>query len=163
MDHVLAALADPERQRLYARIVLGQLPPREVEEVRRPLARLVQAGLVRRAEDGSLYADPGVFRRPPPPEAAPDVPRALVGFFAGGRLTAIPVRRSVRQELLVHLTAKYLAPGRTYTEQEVNEAFAEVHEDTAALRRYCVCEGLLVRERDGSRYRLAEASDRSAA
>lgn len=27
MDQLLAALADPERQRLYARIVLDQLPP----------------------------------------------------------------------------------------------------------------------------------------
>ncbi|AJE86339.1 MULTISPECIES: DUF2087 domain-containing protein [Streptomyces] len=158
MDHLLAALADPERQRLYARIVLGQLAPREVEQVRRPLARLLQSGLVQRQEDGSLTADPEVFRRARPAEPRPEVPRALVGFFARGRLTAIPVRPAVRHELLVHLTAKYFAADRSYTEREINEAFAEVHDDTAALRRHCVIEGLLVRERDGSRYRLAEAA-----
>ncbi|WP_425428545.1 DUF2087 domain-containing protein [Streptomyces yerevanensis] len=161
MDQLLAALADPERQKLYARIVLDQLPPREQDSalMRKHLGRLVAAGLVERTADGSLRADPAVFRRARPveEEAHPGVPRRLVGFFAQGRLTAIPVRPAVRRELLTHLTGTLFETERSYSEREVNEAFRTVHDDTSALRRYCVENGLLVRERDGSVYRVAAA------
>nr|WP_238431602.1 DUF2087 domain-containing protein [Streptomyces cavernae] len=85
------------------------------------------------------------------------MPRRLVGFFAQGRLTSIPVRPVVRRELLVHLTGTLFDADRSYTEREINEAFRTVHDDTSALRRYCVETGLLIRERDGSSYRRAEA------
>lgn len=160
MDQLLAALADPERQRLYARIVLDQLPPGEQDSavVRKHLGRLIAAGLVERMADGSLRADPAVFRRARSVEEAhPGVPRRLVGFFAQGRLTAIPVRPAVRRELLAHLTGTLFESERGYSEAEVNAAFRTVHDDTSALRRYCVENGLLVRERDGSVYRVAAA------
>ncbi|MEU6662757.1 DUF2087 domain-containing protein [Streptomyces sp. NPDC046821] len=157
MDQLMSALADPERLKLYARIVLDELPPREEDSpaVRKHLGRLVSSGLVERRADGSLSADPTVFRRERPAEIHPAVPRRLTGFFARGRLTAIPVRSSVRHELLVHLTGTLFDAERTYTEGEVNEAFHTVHDDSSALRRYCVSDGLLVRERDGSSYRRA--------
>ncbi|WP_055543929.1 DUF2087 domain-containing protein [Streptomyces kanamyceticus] len=87
------------------------------------------------------------------------MPRRLTGFFAHGRLTAIPVRPVVRHELLVHLTDTLFDTDRSYSEREINDAFRTVHDDTAALRRYCVTDGLLVRERDGGSYRrvLADA------
>nr|WP_229864871.1 DUF2087 domain-containing protein [Streptomyces spinoverrucosus] len=85
------------------------------------------------------------------------MPRRLTGFFAQGRLTSIPVRPVVRRELLEHLTETLFTADRSYTEREVNEAFRTVHDDTSALRRYCVENGLLVRERDGSSYRRATA------
>nr|WP_223832525.1 DUF2087 domain-containing protein [Streptomyces venezuelae] len=103
-----------------------------------------------------MRADPAVFRRSPDPVDAhdrPTVPRRLTGFFAHGRLTAIPVRPVVRHELLVHLTDTLFDADRTYSEGEINDAFRTVHDDTAALRRYCVTDGLLVREQDGSSYR----------
>ncbi|MFE0176411.1 DUF2087 domain-containing protein [Streptomyces sp. NPDC059002] len=158
MDQLLAALADPERLRLYARIVLDELPPREEDSpvARKHLGRLLSNGLVERLPDGSLRADPAVFRRAPDPVDAyahPTVPRRLTGFFSHGRLTAIPVRPVVRHELLVHLTDTLFDADRSYSEREVNEAFRTVHDDTAALRRHCVTDGLLVRERDGSAYR----------
>ncbi|MFI9615854.1 DUF2087 domain-containing protein [Streptomyces sp. NPDC052023] len=158
MDQLLAALADQDRLKLYARIVLEDLPPREEDSpaARRHLGRLISAGLVERLPDGSLKADPAVFRRARPAEPAQTgVPRRLTGFFAHGRLTSIPVRPVVRRELLEHLTQTLFADGRSYTEREVNEAFRTVHDDTSALRRYCVENGLLVRERDGSSYRRA--------
>ncbi|QQC88698.1 DUF2087 domain-containing protein [Streptomyces alfalfae] len=158
MDQLHAALADPERLRLYARIVLDDLPPREADSAaaRKHLGRLLAAGLVERRPDGSLRADPGVFRRVPGPvDTHPGVPRRLTGFFSHGRLTAIPVRPVVRHELLVHLTDTLFDPDRVYSEGEVNDAFRTVHDDTAALRRYCVVAGLLVREQDGSSYRRA--------
>ncbi|MEU6993654.1 DUF2087 domain-containing protein [Streptomyces sp. NPDC046465] len=88
-------------------------------------------------------------------DAHPTVPRRLTGFFAHGRLTAIPVRPVVRHELLVHLTDSLFDTGRSYSEREVNDAFGTVHDDSAALRRYCVSDGLLEREEDGSSYRRA--------
>ncbi|MFC9908318.1 DUF2087 domain-containing protein [Streptomyces sp. NPDC059862] len=160
MDQLLAALADPERLQLYARIVLQDLPPREEDApaVRKHLGRLISAGLVERRPDGSLTADASVFRRARPAEPAADgVPRRLTGFFSRGRLTSIPVRPVVRRELLEHLTETLFAAERSYTEREVNEAFRTVHDDTSALRRYCVENGLLVRERDGSSYRRVTA------
>lgn len=157
MDQLMSALADPERLRLYARIVLDELPPREADSpaARRHLGKLIGAGLVERLDDGSLRAGPEVFRRARPPEpATTGVPRHLTGFFARGRLTTIPVRASVRHDLLVHLTGTLFDTDRTYSEREINAALGTVHDDTAALRRYCVNDGLLVREKDGSDYRV---------
>ncbi|MFJ9086305.1 DUF2087 domain-containing protein [Streptomyces sp. NPDC102384] len=71
-------------------------------------------------------------------------------------MTAIPVRPAVRHELLAHLTGTLFDAERTYSEREVNEALRTVHDDTAALRRYCVTDGLLVRENDGSDYRVPQ-------
>ncbi|MER5180679.1 DUF2087 domain-containing protein [Streptomyces sp. NPDC002896] len=81
----------------------------------------------------------------------------MTGFFAQGRLTTIPVRPVVRRELLAHLTETLFAADRSYTEREINDAFRTVHDDTSALRRYCVENGLLARERDGSSYRRVAA------
>ncbi|MEV5609163.1 DUF2087 domain-containing protein [Streptomyces sp. NPDC052225] len=68
----------------------------------------------------------------------------------------MPVRPAVRHELLVHLTDTLFAADRTYSEREVNEALLTVHDDSAALRRYCVIDGLLVREKDGTDYRVPQ-------
>lgn len=158
MDQLMSALADPERLRLYARIVLDDLPPREADSpvARKHLGKLIGAGLVERLDDGSLRAGPEVFRHHRTPEPTTGVPRHLTGFFSRGRLTAIPVRPAVRHELLVHLTGTLFDAERTYSEREVNEALRTVHDDTAALRRYCVTDGLLVRENDGSDYRVPQ-------
>ncbi|MFI7007856.1 DUF2087 domain-containing protein [Streptomyces sp. NPDC050145] len=158
VDHLMSALADPERLKLYARIVLDDLPPSEADSptARRHLGKLLAAGLVERLDDGALRAGPEVFRRARTAESATGVPRHLAGFFARGRLTAIPVRPTVRHDLLVHLTDTLFEADRTYSETEVNEALRTVHDDTAALRRYCVIDGLLVRAKDGSDYRVPQ-------
>ncbi|MER5503272.1 MULTISPECIES: DUF2087 domain-containing protein [unclassified Streptomyces] len=74
-------------------------------------------------------------------------------LFSHGRLTAIPRKAARREQLLVHLGETLFERDRTYTEREVNEALLTVHEDCAALRRYLVVAGLLVRSRDGGSYR----------
>ncbi|MEV7612071.1 DUF2087 domain-containing protein [Streptomyces sp. NPDC089799] len=76
-------------------------------------------------------------------------------FAADGRLKAIPRKPARRAQLLAHLTETLFAPERAYTEAEVNDAIRTVHEDSAALRRYLVIAGHLVRTRDGSSYRRA--------
>ncbi|MFE9247433.1 DUF2087 domain-containing protein [Streptomyces sp. NPDC007088] len=152
---MMSALADPERLRLFARIVLGE---QESAPAQKQLGRLVKAGLVHRLADGSLAVDPAAFRRESASAPAPEwLPRRLAGFFARGRLVTVPVRLSVREDLLRHLAGALFTEGRDYTEREVNEAFARYYADTSALRRYCVGFGLLSREKDGSVYRLCTA------
>ncbi|MEU9126509.1 DUF2087 domain-containing protein [Kitasatospora sp. NPDC048540] len=87
--------------------------------------------------------------RPQRPEPA----GAVAALFSRGRLTAIPRRAARREQLLAHLTETLFEPGRSYTEQEVNEALRTVHDDCSALRRYLVEDGRLERPRDGSSYR----------
>ncbi|MGW1192889.1 DUF2087 domain-containing protein [Streptomyces sp. NPDC002559] len=74
-------------------------------------------------------------------------------LFSHGRLTAIPRKAARREQLLVHLGETLFERDRTHTEREVNEALLTVHEDCAALRRYMVVAGLLVRSRDGGSHR----------
>ncbi|MFD7862060.1 DUF2087 domain-containing protein [Streptomyces sp. NPDC059783] len=82
--------------------------------------------------------------------------RGVADLFSHGRLTAIPRRAARRQQLLDHLAETLFAPGRTYSEREVNDALLTVHEDCAALRRYLIIGGQLSRTKDGVSYRRAE-------
>ena len=79
----------------------------------------------------------------------------VTALFSRGRLTAIPRKTARREQLLRHLAETLFAPGRVYTEREVNEALRTVHDDCSSLRRYLVTAGLLVRPADGSSYRRA--------
>lgn len=164
MQQLLSALADPERLRLYAKVVLAgdggsPLDAGDAPRVHKQLGRLVAAGLVARQPDGGFTARADVFqdalRGDEPVETDESLPPRLTGFFRHGRLVSIPVRPAVRRELLEHLTGTRFEPDRDYSEAEVNEAFRTVHEDCSALRRYCVIDGLLTRTRDGSVYRRA--------
>ncbi|NBM18217.1 DUF2087 domain-containing protein [Streptomyces sp. GC420] len=74
-------------------------------------------------------------------------------LFSKGRLTAVPRKAARREQLLAHLARTLFEPGRSYTEQEVNDALRAVHDDCAALRRYLVVAGLLARTKDGGSYR----------
>lgn len=76
-------------------------------------------------------------------------------FTAAGRLAVIPRKPARREQLLVHLAQTLFATDRDYTESEVNGLLRTVHEDCAALRRYLVIAGHLIRTRDGSGYRRA--------
>ncbi|WP_223291212.1 DUF2087 domain-containing protein [Streptomyces avicenniae] len=78
--------------------------------------------------------------------------RDVSALFASGRLIAIPRRTARREQLLRHLADTLFEPGRTYTEREVNDVIRTVHDDTAALRRYLVDDGLLTRSPDGTAY-----------
>ncbi|MER6501612.1 DUF2087 domain-containing protein [Streptomyces sp. NPDC001455] len=79
--------------------------------------------------------------------------RQVESLFSHGRLTTIPRRTARREQLLTHLAERFFERDRSYTEREVDAALSTVHEDCAALRRYLVVAGLLVRPRDGSSYR----------
>jgi hypothetical protein len=66
-------------------------------------------------------------------------------YLRAGQLSAVPKKRLPRLILLDEL-AQLFAPGRHYSELEVNDLLRPVHADCAALRRYLVDEGFLDRE-----------------
>lgn len=77
-----------------------------------------------------------------------------------GRITQLPRKRRERLELLIYLSQKF-APDAVYTEKQVNQICDQWHTfgDYFMLRRELVDNGLLGREKDGSRYwRNAEAA-----
>ena len=167
---LLGLLADPDRLRVVAALVLGARTPAEVAaragvEVARAgkaLARLTSGGLVE--QEGSNHrlvverfreAFESLDRSPPPPAQfgrGPDADRVLRAFVRDGRLTSIPAVHSKRRVVLDYVAGLF-EPGKVYPEPEVNRRLAEVHPDFAALRRYLVDEEFLER-REGFYWRV---------
>jgi hypothetical protein len=161
---VLAALADDDRIRVAAAVVLGNtgsdavaaavgLPKRRVLEA---LTRLEAAGVVRRDDAGDWHFDIELLReiaRDARPRDAPDdvgdvdreTAAVLRTFLRGGRLTQIPTQRTKRLVVLDHI-CRVFDIGVRYSEKEVNTFLRAFHPDTAALRRYLVDEGFLSRD-----------------
>ena len=124
--------------------------------VGRALGRLVTAGLVVSSPAGTLHVSAEAFQqaartaltRPSSSEHddQPDgVRKVLCNFVVDGRITQIPSAVGKRRVLLDWLAQEF-EPGRRYSEQMVNLILGRRHQDTAALRRYLVDEGLLDRE-----------------
>jgi hypothetical protein len=162
---LVGLLADDDRRRAFAALVLGATTIDAVKAdtgmatraVARAVQRLVDAGLVIRADDGTLYLLGEAFalaaraeaERAPRSEehdAEPEsVARVLRVFVRNGRLTSIPTVHAKRLVVLDWLVQRF-EPGRHYPERTVNHMLSEAHPDTAALRRYLVDEGLLARD-----------------
>ncbi len=77
-----------------------------------------------------------------------------------GRIKELPQKHKTRVAVLEYLSEKF-EPGRDYTEQEVNAVCSQWHTfgDYFLLRRELVDNGLLCRERNGSRYWVAKPDD----
>jgi hypothetical protein len=73
-----------------------------------------------------------------------EVAKVMAAFVRGGRIVAIPAKRSKRLVLL-DMLAQEFEPGRRYSEAMVNLILGRWHPDTAAWRRYLVDEGFLDR------------------
>ena len=162
---IVGLLADDDRRRVVAALVLGASTVGEVKAatglsarvVGRALARLVDGELVERATDGTHLLLGEAFRRAavavadagPAPDPTGDAPedaaKVLRTFFRGGRLTSIPTSHAKRLIILDRL-AQDLDPGVRYSERQVNALLRPFHEDVAALRRYLVDDGFLDRE-----------------
>jgi hypothetical protein len=162
---LVGLLADEDRRRVFATLVLGAT---DVNEIRarsgldtratvKALQRLVDTGLVVRGDDGihhllgeafAVAARADAARAPRSTEhadAPEDVGRVLRAFVRDGRLLSIPAVHSKRVVVLDWLVQRF-EPGRRYSENMVNLVIGQVHPDTAALRRYLVDEGMLDRE-----------------
>ncbi len=170
---LLALLAEPDRLKALAAVVLGAETIPEVAERAGLPPRAAARALNRLAAGGLLDGDAGkgyrvrsetlrAAARRPASEPAGDDPalgdgpeaEVLRRFVRGGRLLSIPVARAKRLLVLDHLAGLF-EPGRRYPEAEVNEALRAYHPDYATLRRYLVDEGFLDRadetEASGSR------------
>jgi len=174
--NVAAALADEDRLRLFARVLLAtppglgmpdlvDLPRSSPRAVAQQVAKLVSAGLLVRAADGWLTARAELFRvvlraldeqdRTAPPDAGVD--RAVDALFQRGRLVNMPVKPDLRHRLLERLVTDF-EPGTTYTELEVRDILQARYNDHATLRRYLVDDGLMHRDSRGAYWRPVVSS-----
>jgi hypothetical protein len=166
-ETVVGLLAEPDRLRVFAALVLGARTAADVgraanldqRAVGRALRRLEDGGLVDRTGDeyvpmSELFKQ---IARTAAPSATPQdhgyadqrVEAVLRAFIRDGRLTGLPAQAGRRQMLFEHI-AQSFEPGRTYSEAEVNTILRAWTEggasDHVTLRRYLVDAGLLSRE-----------------
>lgn len=161
---LVGLLADDDRRRVFAALVLGarstgavaQVTELPVARTGKALSRLVDAGLVEQLPTGVLVLDGAAFQdaaraaaaaRPADPgrlDGPPEAAKVLRAFVRDGRLVSIPAARSKRLVLLDRM-AQDFEPGTRYTEKMVNLMLGRWYADTASLRRYLVDEGFLDR------------------
>jgi DNA-binding HxlR family transcriptional regulator len=164
------ALADPARLRILGLLAERPLAGHELAgrldlsppTISHHMRRLVAARLVDVVPDAqsriySLRTDAireistSVLNQRAAPESEEEN-AVLRAFFDGPRLRQIPASRKKRVVVLRRLLERF-APGRDYTEAEVNEMLREAHNDVATLRRELVDYGFMARDR--GIYRLA--------
>lgn len=161
----MGLLADDDRRRVIAALVLGASDTDGVREAAgldaraagKALQRLIDTGLVVRGDDGTLHLLGEAFalaaraeaEREPRSVEHDDEPaeraRVLRAFVRDGRLVSIPAVHAKRMIVLDWLAQRF-EPGRRYSEQMVNLILGQVHADTASLRRYMVDADILSRE-----------------
>jgi hypothetical protein len=156
---LVALLAEPDRLKALAAVVLGAETLAEVAErsglepraAARALSRLVAGGLLDggagkgyRVRADTLRA--AAIPTPTEVEASAEGPEAEVlrRFLRNGRLLAMPAAHGRRLIVLDHLAGLF-EPGRRYPEPEVNDILRRYHPDYAMLRRYLVDDGFLDR------------------
>jgi hypothetical protein len=71
--------------------------------------------------------------------------KVVRAFLRDGRLVSIPAKPAKRELLLPVILDHCFPEDRDYEEREVNMRLALLHPDVAALRRYLVDGGLMVR------------------
>jgi hypothetical protein len=81
-----------------------------------------------------------------------DPPEQLRPFIRGGKITALPAKRT-RRLLLLDRVAQAFEPGRRYPESAVDEILKSVFDDHCALRRHLVDESFLSRTPAGTYWR----------
>lgn len=164
---LVGLLAEPERLRVFAALVLGSRTPSELaaatslaqRAVGRALQRLETGGLVSCDQSGCTV-DVAVFKqvaRDSAEQALPEdhgyadehIESTVRTFVRSGRLLRLPAQQSRRRVVLRHIV-QVLQPGIRYAEKEIDvvlRAHCDGGEvDHVALRRYLVVEGLLARD-----------------
>src|SRR5215212_5266616 len=82
----------------------------------------------------------------PPLRRLTDREKVVRSFLRGDRLVSIPARTGKRDLLLPVILDRCFPEDRDYEEKEVNMRLALLHPDVAALRRYLVDGGLMIRD-----------------
>lgn len=167
---LLRTLLDPDRLAVVGAIArtprttaeLTKLTGVAERDVRRTLAPLVQASLVRRegaCDVPDAYVIDAVMwsgmaqqlPQAPPVDArigfgmTEDERQVLARFFVGEHLPSLPSQRTKRLVVLERLALEF-EPGERYPEAEVNRRLQRFNDDHSTLRRALVDEGLLDRE-----------------
>ena len=167
---ILAQLAAPPRLAAFAELVrrgkegatlaeLAYALDVPVQQAGEACARLTGAGLATGTGNGIYRADLGavraavaaVDRMQPITPLLGEYPH-LRGFFAHGRLTALPPTMSDRYQQIGELFARFLALDGLYGEDEINRRLSAVTDDPASVRRMLVETGWLERDSAGSTY-----------
>lgn len=163
-QQLVGLLADENRRRVAAALVLGAATVDEVKAatglgtraVGTALARLVEGDLVVRGDAGTYVLLGEAFRLAAiasaparsEPDPTGDVPedeaKVLRTCFRDGRLVRIPTKRSQRLVVLDRVAQEFDV-GVRYSERQVNGRLRRFHDDVAALRRYLVDEGFMDR------------------
>lgn len=156
---VVALLADDMTLRVYAALVLGAHRTSDIAkasglgitEAARCLVRLGAGGLAEREAAGWLRT-PDALRRIARGNAwstadvadEQDTENAAVlrRFLVDGRLIGLPADRAKRRIVLDHV-ARLFEPGIRYTEDEVGDVLAPLHDEHDQLRRHLVDAGFL--------------------
>ncbi len=162
-ERIVAALADRDRLRVAAALLLDASSLADIEEatgldarsVEKALSRLIAAALVTKDRRGYRFASEEIVgaarsaaERRRGEDALGHPPAAstvLRTFIRGGRLVTIPAVRAKRLVVLDHLAQEF-EPGLRYLETDVNAILAQYHPDVASLRRHLVDEGFMERE-----------------
>jgi hypothetical protein len=157
---LLGLLADEDRLRVVAALVLGATTAAEVRAataldaraVGKALARLEEAGVV--VSDGTAWQVDLAPLREASRVQAPveeydgtdaETAKVLRAFLRDGRLVRMPAQRAKRRVLLDHVVQVF-EPGQRYDEKEVNALLRAFADDYVTIRRYLVDEDLLSRE-----------------
>ena len=157
---LLGLLADDDRLRVVAALVLGATTSAEVRAatsldsraVGRALARLEDAGVV--VSEGETWHVDLAPLQEAARVAAPveeyegtdaETAKVLRSFLRDGRLVRMPAHRSKRRVLLDHVVQVF-EPGQRYTEKEVDALLRAFSDDYVTIRRYLVDEDLLSRD-----------------
>ena len=150
---VLAALANADARSVYAEIVLG-LPHTvtlSAKKRERALTTLSNAGLVNIDDTGAITVKTAAIAEVLERAAEPKR-EGVDRFVRNGRIEQYPVNPAERLKVLEWVVHRAMQSNEVLTEPEINERLAAFHLDVAALRRYLVDEGLLLRTRSGSSY-----------
>jgi hypothetical protein len=162
----MKSLADAGRLKIAGLLSVEALTPAQLSErlemdaaeVTQQLKQLAAAGLAHQEGDAYRLNNQALEKltrqvlaqsHPPAPEYEGDefeVKTLRAYFSRDGRLKAIPSQHKKLIVILAHLV-KNFEPGVRYPESQVNQTLLKFHEDTAALRRYMVDNGLLKREK----------------
>jgi hypothetical protein len=158
---LIGLLANGDRLRVFAALVLGHETLEQVRDATGLDARAVGGALAKLVESGLVSQDKGGYHveeqeirlaaRDRAPEPVDEPNAVLRAFFKDGRLTSLPASRAKRQVVL-DVFAQDFDPGTRYSEKQVNLNIGKRFADTAAIRRYLVDDGYLEREGGGGRY-----------
>jgi hypothetical protein len=162
----MKSLGDAERLKIAGLLAVEALSPTQLAErlgmdpvvIKQHLDQLTIAGLAH--QDGEAYKLDSLAlekltrlvlaqSHPPAPEYEGDEfeVKTLRAYLArDGTLKTIPTQHKKLMVILKYLANKF-EPDVQYPESQVNQTLRKFNEDTAALRRYMVDNGLLKREK----------------